>query len=228
MARLYTMGDGVEQDHDEAKRLLILALEFGMDWAKEDLARLEIGRTETVLDLQLVENWLWHADFNLMSKAESQLIEVMSPPDRNERNDNDRDTRIREIISELFLLAEAGHELGSLLLARCYEAGVGVVQDLNRAQKLYRTVYDAGCDLAEPLLIGCYMTCFEDHFFPDFAKDFLLDAAHRRNPHAMVCLATYYRGLNPEGRDHASALVWYRKAAELAIAMRNTRSDVFW
>lgn len=215
LARLYTMGDGVEQDHDEAKSLLILAIEFGMDWAKEDLARLEAGRLEKSLDPVSVENWLWYTDFNLMSKAESQLIEVMATPDRQERNSDDRNTRIREIISELFLLAEAGHELGTLLLARCYEAGVGVPQDLNRAQELYRTVYDGGCDLAEPLLIGCYMTCFEDHFFPELAKDFLLDAAQRRNPHAMVCLATYYRGLNPDGRDHASALFWYRKAAEI-------------
>lgn len=215
LARLYTMGDGVAQNHEEAKRLLLRALELGMDWAKEDLDRLEARRLERSLDSASVQNWLWNADFEMMSKAESQLMEVMALPERKGRDSNDPEARIRQIVSELYLLAETGHELGSLLLARCYETGVGVTQDLNRAQELYRTVYDAGSDLAEPLLIGCYKTCFEDHFFPDYAKEFLLDAAHRRNPHAMVCLATYYRGLNPEGRDHGSALMWYRKAAEI-------------
>jgi len=202
----YIDGDGVERNVDEGIRWLETAVSFGSSVAEEKLEMVRDARIMSDVEPVHVENWLATANVQSTQPAEAKLRSLL-------RESLDRP--IREVISTLKLLADRKHEFAVIVLAKCFERGIGVNKNLDKAAELYRSALDFGSEIVEPHLVNCYRLCFADQIFPQNTLGFLREAADRRNVMAMLALAGYYRTNNPEGRNLVEALFWYRKAAEL-------------
>ncbi len=217
---LYSSGDGVERNIDEAMRWLEAARELGDEFAEAKILELSRNSADITISTELVEQWMQQPNNQANKQLERDLISLVREPLFFVPDDlptvEPLDGSVRDVVSELKVLSQSGHDVATMLLARCYERGIGVPRDPDRAQKLYRTVYDAGNETVEPHLVNCYRTCFEENIFPDDAVvPFLKKVANRRSTEAMIALASYYRALNPDGRQLQESVLWYRKAAEL-------------
>lgn len=201
----YIDGDGVERDVEEGMRWLELAVKLGSSMAQEKLDMIRDAKIMSDVELVHVENWLSTANVPSSPAAEVKLRSLLQEP---------LDKPIREVISTLKLLADKKNEFAVIILAKCYERGVGVNRNLGKAAELYRSAFDFGSEVVEPHLTLCYRLCFEESIYPQNSLSWLRNAADRRNISAMLGLAAYYRGNNPDGRDLNEALRWYRKAAE--------------
>lgn len=201
----YLDGDGVEKDYEKAVRLFENAAQKGSQRAQEQL---EVLKDSKLKDIEAVhvQNWVATAADVSSQPAEARLRSLLQ-----ERVDKP----LREVISALKRFADKGHEFAIIILARCYEVGIGVPKDLAKAADLYLKAYDVGSDIVEPYLVACYKNCFESKMFPERAEGWLLLSAEQRgNRQAMIALATWYRSPNPHGRNFYEAVRWYRTAAE--------------
>lgn len=202
----YIDGDGIDRDVDEGIRWLERAVELGSNMAQEKLDMVRNAHIMNGVELVHVENWLLQASAPSNQAAEVKLRSLLQEP---------LDKPIREVISTLKLLADKQHEFAVIILAKCYERGIGVNRSLDKAAELYKNAFDFGSEEVEPHLTLCYRACFEEGIYPQQCLGWLRVAADRRNIGAMLGLAAYYRTNNPDGRDLNEALRWYRKAAEL-------------
>lgn len=202
----YIDGDGVERNVEEGMKWLQVAADFGSTAAMEKLEKIQETRLMQDVERNQVESWLATTDGVSLLPAEAKLRSLLREP---------IEKPLREVISTLKLLADRGHEFATIILARCYEKGIGIAKNLDKAAELYLNAFERGSELAEPHLTECYRNCFENAIFPQSSLNWLKAATDRRNIPAMLAMAAYYRANNPNGRDFNEALRWYRKAAEL-------------
>lgn len=202
----YIDGDGVERDVEEGMNWLRVAADFGSSAAMEKLEKVQQARTMDDVERNQLEGWLATTNGVSLLPAEAKLRSLLREP---------IEKPLREVISTLKLLADRGHEFATIILARCFERGIGTAKNLNKAAELYLNAFERGSELVEPHLTVCYRVCFENAIFPPNAHDWLKAATERRNIGAMLSMAAYYRANNPSGRDLNESLRWYRKAAEL-------------
>jgi TPR repeat protein/predicted Ser/Thr protein kinase len=201
----YIDGDGVDRDVEEGIRWLQLAVSLGSSMAQEKLNMVRDARIIDSIELVHVENWMQTANVPSTQAAEVKLRSLLQEP---------LEKPIREVISTLKLLADKQNEFAVIILAKCFERGIGVNRSLDKAVALYMNAFEFGSEVVEPHLISLLRTCFEEGIYPPSSLDWLRAAADRRNLGAMLGIAAYYRSNNPEGRDLNEALRWYRKAAE--------------
>ncbi len=202
----YIDGDGVERDLEEGMVWLRMAADFGSIAAQEKLEKVQNARYMEDVERNQLEGWLATTNGVSLVPAEIKMRSLLREP---------LDKPVREVISTLKLLADRGHEYATIILAKCYERGIGIAKNLDKAAELYLSAFERGSEIVEPHLTECYRVCFENAIFPPKSFDWLKLATDRRNVAAMLAMASYYRANNPGGRDLNEALKWYRKAAEL-------------
>lgn len=205
LGQCYIDGDGVERDVEEGMRWLEAAARLGSSVAVEKLDRVRNAQLMSDVESSQVESWMATTVGQSLQPAEARLRSLLKEP---------LEKPLREVISTLKILADRGHEFATIILARCYERGIGIAKNLARAAELYMAAYKFGSELVEPYLSSCYRSCFESAIFPEGSLDWLQEAASRGNVSAMLAVAGYWRTNSPQGRDLNEALRWYRRAAE--------------
>ncbi|MDZ4838140.1 MAG: protein kinase [Candidatus Melainabacteria bacterium] len=202
----YIDGDGVERNVEEGMNWLRVAADFGSTAALDKLGKIESASVMDDVERNQVESWFATTRGVSLQPAEVKLRSLLKEP---------LDKPLREVISTLKLLADRGHEFATIILAKCYERGIGISKSLDKAAELYLSAFERGSEIVEPHLTECFRLCFESAIFPTDSLTWLQKAADRRNVPAMLAIAGFWRANNPRGRDLTEALRWYRKAAEL-------------
>lgn len=205
LALCYLYGDGVEESYDEALYWFRAGSALGDKRCEEKLSELTVETSIPGPKVDDVDKWMRQSTLTATDIAEKQLLILLK---------NSASTDVSQALFDLEPLAEKGSESAQLLMGRCWELGMGVPQDFDRAYYWYKLAYDRGSDIAEQHAITCLRQCFENNIFPTGAEEFLRNCANKRNTKAMISLAYFHRFYNPDGRDFQEALRFYRQAAE--------------
>lgn len=207
LAECYEKGEGVEKNLDQALRWYRTAADKGSAEAKLRVVELTdvLGSSAGILSDEERENWLWESANQRNPEASYRYAMVLK---------NKAEPIWKDVIAWLKYAGELGHEPAWLELAKLYEEGIGVEQDLLEAASIYMSAHERGGDIENDVL-RCLMSCFENQLFPDGAEEWLNKQARRNNPKVMIALAAYWRSDRPGGRNFPEAIKCYRKACVL-------------
>ena len=125
----------------------------------------------------------------------------------------------KETIELLGPLAVDGNPTAQTLLGRCYESGLGVAQDLEKAVEWYRLAAEQNDAQGQILLAYCYEQGLGVAKDTDKTRELMLKAAESGHPEAQFNCALYAsKGLYGVAKDPVQSFTYAKRAADQGYA----------
>ena len=210
LAECYARGQGLEQDPEEAERLLIQWGEQGDGATKLALARrYKLGK-DVPKNMGKALSWLKRAQLAGMDDADRQFY---------------AEERVQELVSSLFgsneetfssdlALAEQGNAEAQNRIGVYYYTGRNVENDFVKAVEWFQKAAEQGSANAQKNLGNCYRNGQGVDRDDTLAASFYQKAAEQGMAEAQVLLGNCYYNGQGVGQDVTAAAFWYQKAAE--------------